>query len=355
MSDAHTSNRLPFEGTRAQRRAHRPLHAAPSALESTAFRSEAASNLPEATRPLPEPPTALPEATSTIPEATSTYPETTGGRPFPTRAELRAQREKAQAEQAAFEKDLAETPEVDPTSAADTAASEPTEPVSGFRKFALVVREYTMILVIALTISALIRAFLFQAFWIPSGSMKNTLEVGDSVAVSRLTPRFFNIERGDVVVFHDSQNWLSPVATTQSSFYWLTRPLEFLGLRPESSEQFLVKRVIGVPGDKVVCCNSADQLLVNGTAISEPYLAEGSYNTLQPFSVTVPAGKLWVMGDNRNNSADSRAHQDKNGGMVNIEDVVGKVFGVVWPYAHWQNPTNHEPFKEVPNPAAGSK
>ncbi|MDO5061094.1 MAG: signal peptidase I [Actinomycetaceae bacterium] len=333
MSEAQASKKLPFEGTRAQRRAHRPMHAVPSSLAA-----EAIEQLPVAMRKVPvETPAVSPNDSADEPTTSPTSSaaeaeafETALERPFPTRAELRARREKS-----------GDFP--------SESAEDSTPPPTGLRKAALVVREYAIILVIALTISAFIRAFLFQAFWIPSGSMKNTLEIGDSVAVSRLTPRFFDIQRGDVVVFHDSQSWLTPHAEQQSSFYWVTKPLEFLGLRPESSEQFLVKRVIGTPGDNVICCNSLDQLLVNGKPISEPYLAEGSYNSLQPFNITVPAGKLWVMGDNRNNSADSRAHQDVNGGMVNIEDVVGKVFGVVWPYSHWKNPTNHEPFADIPS------
>lgn len=338
MSEAQASKSIPLEGTRAQRRAHRPMHAVPSSLIA-----ESTEQLPAAVQKAPvETPAVLPNVSSEEPEtsvfSSAEEPEAFEAdleRPFPTRAELRAHRKKT-------------------GDAYSESAQEATPPPTGLRKVTLVVREYAIILVIALTISAFIRAFLFQAFWIPSGSMENTLEVGDSVAVSRLTPRFFDIQRGDVVVFHDAQSWLSPTAESQSSFYWVTKPLEFLGLRPESSEQFLVKRVIGVPGDKVVCCNSLDQLLVNGKPIREPYLAEGSYNSLQPFSVNVPEGKLWVMGDNRNNSADSRAHQDVNGGMVNIEDVVGKVFGVIWPHSHWKNPTNHEPFTEVPSQPVNS-
>lgn len=226
-------------------------------------------------------------------------------------------------------------------------AREAQKKLSLSRRILNTVAEYTVIIAVALVLSTLIRAFLFQAFWIPSGSMKNTLEIGDSVAVSRLTPTLWDIERGDVVVFYDAQKWLPPVPEQQGFSKYASNTLEFLGLRPASGDQFLVKRVIGLPGDKVKCCNDMDQVLINDKPVSEPYLAPGSYNSLLPFEVTVPEGKLWVMGDNRNNSADSRAHQSVNGGMVNIEDVVGKVVGVMWPYAHWKNPTNHSPFTEI--------
>lgn len=216
------------------------------------------------------------------------------------------------------------------------------------RRFARSVGEYSVIIVVALVLSTLIRAFLFQAFWIPSGSMKNTLEIGDSVAVSRLTPSVWNIERGDVVVFYDAHGWLPPVPQQTGFAKYSAKTLEFLGLRPASGEQFLVKRVIGLPGDKIKCCNDLDQVLINDKPVSEPYLAPGSYNSMLPYEVVVPAGKLWVLGDNRNNSADSRAHLSVNGGMVNVEDVVGKAVAVMWPYKNWKNPTDHSPFVGIP-------
>lgn len=218
----------------------------------------------------------------------------------------------------------------------------------GMRKALFVAREYAVIIVVALLISTLIRNFLFQAFWIPSGSMKNTLDVHDSVAVSRLTPGVYDLQRGDVVVFYDAQKWLPPVPEQTGVLKYLQKPLEFVGLRPSSDEQFLVKRVIGLPGDTVTCCNDLDQLEINGKPVSEPYLAPGSVNSVLKFEVRVPEGKLWVMGDNRNNSADSRAHLDVNDGMVNIEDVVGKVVRVIWPYEHWKNPTDNSPFVDIP-------
>lgn len=218
----------------------------------------------------------------------------------------------------------------------------------GFRKLLLLTREYAIIVVVALILSTLIRSFLFQAFWIPSGSMKNTLAIEDSVAVSRLTPAYYDLQRGDVVVFYDALNWLPAAKEQTGVLKYIQKPFEFIGLRPSSDEQFLVKRVIGLPGDTVRCCNSLDQLEINGKGVSEPYLAPGSVNSTIKFEVKVPTGKLWVMGDNRNNSADSRAHLDTNGGMVNIEDVVGKVVHVIWPYSHWKNPTDNSPFTDVP-------
>ena len=176
-----------------------------------------------------------------------------------------------------------------------------------------------------------------QAFWIPSSSMEDTLQVGDNVVVSRLTPRLGGIERGDVVVFKDTEGWLPPAPVKQGFDKVADNVLTFTGLRPASGEQHLVKRVIGVGGDHVSCCDPEGRLQVNGTSINEPYLAPYSDNTTIPFDVTVPDGHLWVMGDNRNHSADSRAHiGGPESEFVAVKDVVGKVFWITWPIDHWE-------------------
>ncbi|MDO5728720.1 MAG: signal peptidase I [Actinomycetaceae bacterium] len=210
--------------------------------------------------------------------------------------------------------------------------------------------EYALILIIALVISAGVRLFLVQAFWIPSGSMEETLAVGDNVLVSRLTPTVSAIDRGDVVVFHDELEWLNAPPEQVGVKKYVYTALEFVGLRPARGDQHLIKRVVGLGGDHVVCCDSSGLLQINGQSVNEPYVAPGSDNALQPFDVTVPEGKLWVMGDNRNHSADSRAHmREPSGPFVDEDAVVGRVLFVSWPIKHWSNPNDNDTFATVPD------
>jgi len=190
-----------------------------------------------------------------------------------------------------------------------------------------------MVLAIALGLSLLIKTFLVQAFFIPSVSMENTLLVGDRVLVSKLTPGPFELKHGDVVVFADSGKWLPPSSHESEGAIrdGIRSGLMFVGLLPADSDEHLIKRVIGLPGDKVVCCDAKGRVTVNGTALDEPYLYPGDSPSDQPFSITVPAGRLWVMGDHRSDSADSRAHPDSFGGTIPLTDVVGKAFVKVWP------------------------
>jgi signal peptidase I len=195
------------------------------------------------------------------------------------------------------------------------------------------VREVVLVLVIALGLSLLIKTFLVQAFFIPSPSMESTLIKGDRVLVSKLTPGPFDLKRGDVIVFADPGGWLqaSPAAPEGKLRDGVRSGLMFVGLLPADSDEHLIKRLIGLPGDKVVCCNSAGKITVNGKALDEPYIYTGDDPSDKDFSVTVPAGKLWVMGDHRSVSQDSRFHLELNNGMVPIHDVVGKAFIKVWP------------------------
>lgn len=197
-----------------------------------------------------------------------------------------------------------------------------------------VLKETFLVLVTALALSLLIKTFLAQAFFIPSASMQDTLIEGDRVLVSKLTPGPFEIERGDVVVFKDPGGWLGSFATAPSSPWKSTvaQVLTFVGLLPQDAGEHLIKRVIGLPGDRVACCDAEGRLTVNGEPIDEPYLKPGSLPSEFEFDVRVPEGHLWVMGDNRQNSQDSRAHLgDPGGGMVPVEDVVGSAFVVLWP------------------------
>lgn len=197
------------------------------------------------------------------------------------------------------------------------------------------VRETALVLVIALVISSLLRALVVQVFWIPSESMENTLEVGDRIAVSRISARTGDIHRGDVVVFNDALGWLSSTPDTGVTGV-LRRIGEFTGFVPANGEQTLVKRVIGVGGDHVTCCTAAGRIAVNGVALDETYVADGQAPSSIPFDVTVPAGSLWVMGDNRGNSADSRFHMGQGQTpFVREADVVGRAMWVIWPVSRW--------------------
>ena len=160
-------------------------------------------------------------------------------------------------------------------------------------------KEIATIVAVAVVLSFLIKTFLFRAFFIPSTSMEDTLEVDDRIFVNLLVPQPFALTRGDVVVFQDDLSWLPPNGEHNAG-NWFQQFLTFVGLMPDASQQHLVKRVIGLGGDHVVCCDADGRISVNGKAAErDPYLAPGSDNTRIPFDVTVPEGKIWVMGDNR--------------------------------------------------------
>jgi signal peptidase I len=193
-------------------------------------------------------------------------------------------------------------------------------------------KEIATVVVIAVVLSFLIKTFLFRAFYIPSESMVNTLDVNDRIFVNLLVPEPFALSRGDVVVFRDTQGWLAAAPEKEEGpFTWVQDGLTFVGLLPDNSEQHLVKRVIGLPGDHVICCDAGGKLTINGSPIDESYVNEAEQPQIRAFDVVVPEGKIWVMGDNRNHSADSRAHLDSNGGFVDLEDVEGKAAVIAWP------------------------
>lgn len=211
------------------------------------------------------------------------------------------------------------------------------------------IREVLIILAIALVVSFVIRTFFFRAFLIPSGSMEETLQVNDRIFVNLIVDSEDNLERGDVVVFEDHYGWLPPAEVETSAFY---KTLEVLGLYPSSSEQHLVKRIIGTSGDHVTVEEGTGRLMVNGTPIDEPYLYPGVVGTDIDFDVTVPEGKLWVMGDHRDASGDSRSHVNgPNDGFVDVTDVVGRAEVIAWPIQRWGSAgSNNEPFEQVPQP-----
>ncbi len=215
------------------------------------------------------------------------------------------------------------------------------------RKFVRGLLEAVAIIVVAVLISTALRAWVMRSFYIPSGSMEQTLQVDDRVLVNQLAPRFDPADRGDIIVFDDPDDWLS---AGQVSSYRPNPVLEFLGLAPSDAGQQLIKRVIGKGGDTVECCDDEGRLLVNGEPITETYLEPGMAPSQMEFSVTVPDGHYWVMGDNRSNSADSRFHQDSQP-FVPAENVVGTVFLLNWPLSRftWVS-TPDEVYAQVPEP-----
>ncbi|MFQ6145653.1 signal peptidase I [Streptomyces seoulensis] len=200
-------------------------------------------------------------------------------------------------------------------------------------------KELPILIGIALVLALLIKTFLVQAFSIPSDSMQNTLQRGDRVLVDKLTPWFGSKpERGEVIVFHDPGEWLAGEPTASPNA--LQTVLSWIGLMPSAEEKDLIKRVIGVGGDTVECKGSGP-LVVNGKALNEPYVYPGNTPCSDDdqggrFKVTVPKGYVWVMGDHRQNSRDSRYNQaDKYHGMVPVKEVVGRAVVRAWPINRW--------------------
>lgn len=219
-------------------------------------------------------------------------------------------------------------------------------------------RDVVVILLAAIVISFLIKTFLIRSFYIPSESMEPTLDINDRIIVNELEPALMPIQHGDVVVFKDPGGWLPPqppalqhdaITTAWNGF------LEFIGLVAPDDNDHLVKRVIGLPGDHVQCCNALGQMSINGVPLNEPYLQlppDTTRVSANDFDVVVPPNSLWVMGDNRYESADSRLNRDKPGnGFVPISNVVGRAIIISWPSSRWSWLDNHSfVFASVPEP-----
>ena len=194
-------------------------------------------------------------------------------------------------------------------------------------------REIVIIVVVALALSALLRAFLIQAFYVPSASMEDTLRPGDRIIASKITTEISGVTRGEIVVFTDPGDWLpDPVPVGDSWRARVRDGLTFIGVLPSDSGDDLVKRVIGVAGDRVACCDAEGRIVVNGVPLDEDYII-GRTDQVR-FDVTVPPASMFVMGDNRANSRDSRYHLDLSEGGVPESNAVGRVVLVVWPFSH---------------------
>jgi signal peptidase I len=198
-------------------------------------------------------------------------------------------------------------------------------------------RELPILVVVAVVLALLIKSFVIQAFYIPSASMQNTLAIGDRVLINKIVYHTRSIDRGDIIVFDGTGSWDFDTPPASSNiFSKAVDELEgIVGVSHDSS--IYIKRVIGLPGDHVVCCNSAGQVTVNGVALSESsYLYPGNVPSAQKFNITVPAGRLWVMGDHRVVSYDSRGHLgDPGGGTIPESGVLGRAFVIIWPPSHW--------------------
>ncbi|MCX4917318.1 signal peptidase I [Streptomyces sp. NPDC060011] len=202
-------------------------------------------------------------------------------------------------------------------------------------------KEIPLLVGVAVLIALVLKTFLVQAFVIPSGSMENTIQIGDRVLVDKFTPWFGSEpSRGDVVVFKDPGGWLTAEETKKKDDPVVVKQfkqgLTFIGLLPSDNEKDLIKRVVGVGGDTVKCCDAQGRVTVNGTPLTEPYIFAGDKPSDFAFEVKVPEGRLFVLGDHRGNSADSRYHRtDKFSGTVSEKSIVGRAMIIGWPIGHW--------------------
>lgn len=216
-------------------------------------------------------------------------------------------------------------------------------PEARFGRFLL---ETVLLVLVAVTVAALLRMFVVQAFVVPSGSMLPTIERTDRIVVSKIT----DPERGDVVVFEDPGGWLPAGAHPGERTGALGRALEFVGVLPASDRGYLVKRMVGLPGDRVACCDEDGRVTVNGEPLNERYLAPGTAPSIQRFDVVVPRGRVWVMGDNRSNSGDSRPHLADGTAFVPRRNVVGAAFAIVWPLSDLRGLDPPATYADVPEP-----
>ena len=199
-------------------------------------------------------------------------------------------------------------------------------------------REFPVLVIVALLLAVVIKTYAIQAFFIPSGSMENTLEINDRVLVNKLVYDVRGIHRGDIVVFNGDGSWDPGTVPTDSNFLvkFANGFASMFGFGHPGD--ILIKRVIGLPGDEVACCDAKGRVTVNGVPLTEQtYLYPGDAPSENRFSVSVPPGRLWVMGDHRLISDDSRSHGgDPGGGTIPQSAVIGRAFVIIWPLSRWR-------------------
>ena len=207
--------------------------------------------------------------------------------------------------------------------------------------------EFLLLAGLALGLALLVKTFLAQMFFVPSESMNPSLVIDDKLLVERVSLwGDGEVERGDVVVFRDPGGWLGPPPPLNP----VQQGLSAIGLYPTGGH--LVKRVVAVGGDTVACCDGDGRITVNGSPLQEDYLPAGIEPSGRDFTVAVPQDRLWVMGDNRPNSEDSRFHQDdEGGGTIPESAVVGKVWAVVWPLSRWDHLESPDAYAELDPPS----
>ena len=228
-------------------------------------------------------------------------------------------------------------PQPGPPSEDPDAPDEPASTPAGKRRRHFW-RELLVIVVVAAVLTLVVKAFVAQVYKIPTGSMENTLQINDRVLVNKLVYHFRGIDRGDIVVFSGQDSW-GPDAPPPSNNGFVRlwdEVLSDIGL--QSSQTYYIKRVIGLPGDKVACCTDG-KVTVNGVPLNETsYLYPGDAPSFPFKTVTVPAGHLWVMGDHRGDSDDSRYHSsDPGGGAIPENEVVGRAFLIIWPPSQFRD------------------
>ena len=230
------------------------------------------------------------------------------------------------------------TPSDDAAATTEAAPDTPPDDEQPKRKHRSFWRELPILIVVAVVLAVLIKTFAVQAFWIPSGSMENTLEINDRVLVNKLVYDVRSIHRGDIVVFNGDGSWDPGTVPTSTNFavQFADGFASMFGFGHPGD--ILIKRVIGLPGDHVACCDAQGRVTVNGVPLSEQsYLYPGNVPSEIRFSIVVPPGRLWVMGDHRLISDDSRDHMgDPGGGTVPENAVIGRAFVIIWPFDRWR-------------------